>query len=154
MLDDLFSHSIYDDQMQIEECELSAFVRAVSWQPVSHTWMVDLCYRAESAVINLRSSISHKLIAAQNGGLGLDYCSAGCTLERMSYEVPYLLPHDTDQWTLHLLQRGWPERRANASAAARTAIIIADVRAALRPALRSLSPCRARLPRLRTQRLA
>src|SRR5207244_3382568 len=46
------------------------------------------------------------------------------------------------------------ERRADASPAARTSVIIADVRAALRPAFRSLSPCRARLPRLWTQRLA
>lgn len=30
MSSDLFSLSIYDDQMQIEECELSAFVRAVT----------------------------------------------------------------------------------------------------------------------------
>ena len=30
MFNDLFSLSIYDDQMQIEECELSAFVRAVT----------------------------------------------------------------------------------------------------------------------------
>jgi hypothetical protein len=30
MSNDLFSLSIYNDQMQIEECELSAFVRAVT----------------------------------------------------------------------------------------------------------------------------
>jgi len=30
MSDDLFSLSVYDGQMQIEECELSAFVRAVT----------------------------------------------------------------------------------------------------------------------------
>ena len=30
MFNDLFSLSIYDDQMQIEECEISAFVRAVT----------------------------------------------------------------------------------------------------------------------------
>jgi hypothetical protein len=50
--------------------------------------------------------------------------------------------------------RGRPERRANASPAARTSLFVADVRAALRPAFRSLSPGRARLPGLRTQRLA
>src|SRR5262249_16305998 len=54
----------------------------------------------------------------------------------------------------HLLQRGRSEGRADASPAARISLFIADVRAALRPAFRSLSPCRARLPGLRTQRLA
>src|SRR6266849_1724522 len=64
------------------------------------------------------------------------------------------LSHDTDRWALHLLQRGRPQRRADASPAARTPLFVADVRASLRPAFRSLSPCRPRLPRLRTQRLA
>jgi hypothetical protein len=30
MFNDLFSPTIYDDQMQVEDCELSAFVRAVT----------------------------------------------------------------------------------------------------------------------------
>src|SRR5947209_13485162 len=68
--------------------------------------------------------------------------------------IPDFLSHDTDRWALHLLQRGRPERRADAAPAARTPLFIADVRAALRPAFRSLSLCRARLPGLRTQRLA
>src|SRR5438876_3358490 len=68
--------------------------------------------------------------------------------------TPDFLSHDTDRGTLPLLQRGRPERRADASPAARTSFFIADVRASLRPAFRSLSPCRARLPGLRTQRLA
>src|SRR6266567_1433680 len=68
--------------------------------------------------------------------------------------TPYFLSHDTGRWALHLLQGGWAERRADASPAARTSLVIADVRASLRPAFRSLSPCRARLPGLRTQRLA
>src|SRR6267378_7532800 len=68
--------------------------------------------------------------------------------------TPDFLSHDTDRWALHLLQRGRPERRADASPAARTAFFVANVRAALRPALRSLSPGFARLPGLRTQRLA
>src|SRR5437660_7544640 len=68
--------------------------------------------------------------------------------------TPDFLSHHTDRWALHLLQRGRPQRRADASPAARTSLFIADVRAALRPAFRSLSPCRARLPGLRTQRLA
>src|SRR5437667_10838794 len=72
----------------------------------------------------------------------------------MSCGTPDFLSHDTDKWTLHLLQRGRPQRRADASPAARTSLFIADVRASLRPAFRSLSPCRARLPGLRTQRLA
>src|SRR6266581_4753457 len=68
--------------------------------------------------------------------------------------TPDFLSHDTDRWALHLLPRGWSQRRAGASPTARTSLFIADVRAALRPAFRSLSPCRARLPGLRTQRLA
>src|SRR2546430_1085200 len=68
--------------------------------------------------------------------------------------TPDFLSHDTDRWALHLLPGGRPQRRADASPAARTSLFIADVRAALRPAFRSLSPGRARLPGLRTQRLA
>src|SRR5882762_5942046 len=68
--------------------------------------------------------------------------------------TPDFLSHDTDRWALHLLQRGRPKRRADASPTARTPLFIADVRAAFRPAFRSLSPGRARLPGLRTQRLA
>src|ERR1700724_628670 len=71
-----------------------------------------------------------------------------------SHGTPDLLSHDTHRWAVHFLQRGRPERRADASPAPRTSVVIADVRAALRPAFRSLSPGRARLPRLRTQRLA
>ena len=69
-------------------------------------------------------------------------------------ETPDFLSRDTDRWALHLLLRGRPERRADASLAARAALFVADVRASLRQAVRSLSPCRARFPRLRTQRLA
>src|SRR5205807_5597459 len=68
--------------------------------------------------------------------------------------IPDFLSHDAGRWALHLLPRGRPQRRADAAPAARTPLFIADVRAALRPAFRSLSPCRARLPGLRTQRLA
>src|SRR6266487_4420602 len=68
--------------------------------------------------------------------------------------IPDFLSHDTDRWALHLLPRGRPPRRADASPTARTPLFIADVRAALRPAFRWLPPCRARLPGLRTQRLA
>src|SRR5439155_4820095 len=69
-------------------------------------------------------------------------------------KYPTFYRTNTDSRALDFLQRGRPERRADASPAARTSVIIADVRAALRPAFRSLSPCRARLPRLWTQRLA
>src|SRR3954469_14894015 len=55
---------------------------------------------------------------------------------------------------VYLLQRGWPEGRADDSPAPRTSLIIANVRAALRPYLRSVSPGRSGLPRLRAQRLA
>src|SRR5262249_20942731 len=68
--------------------------------------------------------------------------------------TPHFLSHATDRGALYLLQRSRPESRAGASAAARTPLFVADVRASLRPAFRSLSPCRARLPGLRTQRLA
>src|SRR5436190_10925454 len=61
-----------------------------------------------------------------------------------SREIPDCLSHDTGRWTLHLLQRGRAERGANAFAAARTPVFIADVRASLHPAFRSLSPSRAR----------
>src|SRR6267142_6886493 len=67
---------------------------------------------------------------------------------------PYFLSHNENRWALYLLQRGWSKRRADTSVASRTSVFIADVRASLRPAFRSLSSCRARLPRLRTQRLA
>src|SRR5258705_12741909 len=66
----------------------------------------------------------------------------------------YFLSHNTSRWSFHLLQRGWPKRRADASTVARTSLVIADVRTSLRPAFRSLSPCRARLPGLWSQRLA
>src|SRR5437763_15038566 len=68
--------------------------------------------------------------------------------------TPDFLSYDTDRWALHLLQRGRPQRRADASPAARTSLFIADVRASLRPAFRSLSPCRSRLPGLRTPSLS
>src|SRR5438067_4570058 len=71
-----------------------------------------------------------------------------------SHGTPDFLSHDTGRWALHLLQRGRSERRAYAAPVARTSLFIADVRAFLRPAFRSLSPCHARLPGLRTQRLA
>src|SRR6266699_1216296 len=71
-----------------------------------------------------------------------------------SHGTPDFLSHATGRWALHLLQRGRPERRADATPAARTSFVIADVRASLCPTFRLLSPCRARLPGLRTQRLA
>src|SRR5262249_10889793 len=39
--------------------------------------------------------------------------------------TPDFLSHDRDRWTLHLLQRGRPERRADASHAARISLVIA-----------------------------
>src|SRR5258708_24683880 len=71
-----------------------------------------------------------------------------------SHGTPDFLSHDTHRWALHFLHRGRAERRADASLAPRTSVIIADVRATLRPAFRSLSPGRAGLSRLWTQRLA
>src|SRR3981081_3363839 len=71
-----------------------------------------------------------------------------------SHGTPDFLSHDTDRWAFHLLQRGRAERRADASPSARTSLIIADVRASVRAAFRSVSPCRGRLSGLRLQRLA
>src|SRR5713101_3770420 len=71
-----------------------------------------------------------------------------------SRETPDFLSHDSGRWTLHLLQRGRAERRANAFAIARTSLVIPDVRAPVLSAFRSLSPGSARLSGLRTQRLA
>src|SRR5882724_466346 len=69
----------------------------------------------------------------------------------MSRETPDVLSHDTGRWTLHLLQRGRAERRANASPAAWAPVFLADVRASVRSAFRSLSPYRTRLPGLWAQ---
>src|SRR6202521_2241132 len=65
-----------------------------------------------------------------------------------------LLSQHTDRWTLHLLQRGRAERRANAFAVARASFLIPDVRAPVLSAFRSLSPGSARLSGLWPQRLA
>src|SRR6266850_332735 len=68
--------------------------------------------------------------------------------------TPDFLSLDTHRWGVHLLQGGRPQGGADASPAARASLFIADVRGSLPPVVRPLSPCRARLPRLRTQRLA
>src|SRR5467141_2030008 len=68
-----------------------------------------------------------------------------------SCETPDSISHDKGRRALHLLQRGRAERRTNAFAVARASILIPYVRAPALSAFRSLSPCRARLPRLRTQ---
>src|SRR6516165_2264575 len=68
--------------------------------------------------------------------------------------TPDFVSHDADRWPLHFLQRGRPERCADYSHATRISLFIANVRTSLRPTRRSLSPCRARLPGIRTQRLA
>jgi pimeloyl-ACP methyl ester carboxylesterase len=52
--------------------------------------------------------------------------------------IPDFLSHDTDRWAFDLLQGGRPQRRADTSPAAWTSVFIADVRASLRPAFRSL----------------
>src|SRR5262249_13133051 len=71
-----------------------------------------------------------------------------------SRATPDSLSHKRDKWLLRLSQRGGSEGRAAVLFPARFSLFIADFRAALRPPFRSLSPCRARLPGLRTQRLA
>src|SRR5689334_9253674 len=72
----------------------------------------------------------------------------------MSDEIPDVVPHDTDRRALDLLPCGRPDMRTDAAVTARLPLLVADVRAAVRPAFWPLSACRARLPRLRTQRLA
>src|SRR5256886_10835618 len=74
--------------------------------------------------------------------------------KRASRGTPDFLSLDTHRWGLHLLQGGRPQGGADASAAAWASRFIADVRGSLPPVVRPLSPCRARLPGLRTQRLA
>src|SRR5689334_11239419 len=74
--------------------------------------------------------------------------------KRTSRGASNLLSHHIGGWCFDLLQGGWLERRTDASLVARTAVFLADVRATIRAAVRSLSPRRARLPGLRTQRLA
>ena len=64
-----------------------------------------------------------------------------------------IAPSQIDGLSIFYREAG-PKDAPTHSPAARTALVIANVRAALRPALRSLSPGRARLPWLRTQRLA
>src|SRR6202040_2623578 len=71
-----------------------------------------------------------------------------------SHETVDFLSHDTGRWTLHLLQRGRAERRADAFAVARASFLIPDVRAPVLSAFRSLSPGSARLSGLWPQRLA
>src|SRR5215470_16470869 len=68
--------------------------------------------------------------------------------------TPDFLSHHTGRRPLYFLQRGRPERRADNSPATWLPLFIANVRASLRPAFRSSSPCRARLSGIRTQRLA
>src|SRR5882724_60608 len=68
-----------------------------------------------------------------------------------SRENADVLSHDKGRWTLHLLQRSWSERRADPSPVARAPVFLADVRTFVLSALPSLSPCRTRLPGLRTQ---
>src|SRR5882672_10168433 len=72
---------------------------------------------------------------------------AGCAL---IIAAPDVLSNDNCRWAEHLLQRGRFEKCADASAAARTAVVVAHVRAPLRPTFGPLSPRRARLSRLRT----
>src|SRR5579872_3747173 len=71
-----------------------------------------------------------------------------------NHEVSDFLSHRTDRWAVNFLSGVWSEKRPDDSPAARSALLFANVRASLHPSFRSLSSCRARLPRLRSQRLA
>ena len=81
-------------------------------------------------------------IAGQNPGEGT------------SRDLPYFLSHDQVDGLSIFYSEAGPEGRADAAAPARPSLFIPDVRAAVRAAVRSLSPGRARLSRFRTQRLA
>src|SRR5271157_3082163 len=71
-----------------------------------------------------------------------------------NHEVSDFLSHRTDRWAVNFLPGGWSERRSDDPPTARFAVFFANVRASLHPSFRSLSPGRARLPGLRSQRLA
>src|ERR1700733_4255375 len=68
--------------------------------------------------------------------------------------TPEFLSHNKNRWPFHFLQRSRAEARAGDSAAARTTLFLAYVRAASRRAFRSLSPGGAGLSGVRAQRLA
>src|SRR6478735_6890093 len=61
------------------------------------------------------------------------------------HEAPDFLSNDKGRRALRLLPGGWAKRRADAPLAARSPFVIADVRAAVRPAVRPLSHGSARL---------
>ena len=88
------------------------------------------------------------------GGLHRSGFLASAGARRRPRETPDCLSHDKGRRALHLLPGGRAERCADAPLAARISFVIADVRAALRPAFRPLSFGRARLSRIRAQRLA
>src|SRR2546430_13288367 len=134
--------------------------QAFRWAPRS-SWKSFSRWRGKrGSVMQVQLAPLDPMLAGLPHGVG-GFCDAriisiagSSSRKGTSHGTPDFLSHDTDRWALHLLQRGRPQRRADASPAARTSLFIADVRASLRPAFRSLSPCRARLPGLRTQRLA
>src|SRR5262249_20803590 len=110
----------------------------------AHCWLIRLDAILAGLVHDVGSSSDTRInsIASANSS------------RRPHRSVPSPLPHDRDQWALHLLPGGRAEGRAGTSAAARISVLIADVRASLRPAIGSLPPYRARLSGLWTQQLA
>src|SRR5207244_6210892 len=102
-----------------------------------------------------RGSVTPGPTAAQRLGAARGRSIVGPSPRKgTSRGTPDVVSHDPDRRAVHFLPRGRLTRRADAAPAARPALVLADVRAALRPACRSLSPRRARLSGLRAQRLA
>ncbi len=71
---------------------------------------------------------------------------AGAGPRRRPHEAPDFLSNDKGRRALHLLPGGWAKRRADAPLSARRPFVIADVRAAVRPAVRPLPYGRADYP--------
>src|SRR5579872_613476 len=88
------------------------------------------------------------------------YSSCGTSLvapslrKGTSHGASDFLSDDSSKRNIHLLSRGGTERCAYDSLVAWASVFVADVRAVIRPAVRSLSPRGARLSGFRSQRLA
>src|SRR5438128_4425351 len=123
-------------------------------------WSSGQPYRISKAEVNYAPFLPVQLapiLAGCSYGVGAFYDARNISTAGLragkgtSREIPDFLSHDTGRWARHLLQRGRAERRANAFAVARASFLIPDVRTTVLSTFRSLSPYRARLPRLRTQ---
>src|SRR5580698_1196731 len=93
-------------------------------------------------------------------GLAPPHCHARhrrehrCAEEGQGNGTAGVLSHSEDRRTLHFLQRSGAERRPHDSVATWSSVVVADVSAAADKTCRQISSRRARLSRLRTERLA